>query len=104
MNAEMFARGKDNIESLLALLQDQADFYIRYYTVQLLTALAHSSIHKVVQVDKSYLYWYIRAIQGLLVPSLTLESLSKCLADSRRWDPLRYRSKELCYGIEDRRD
>lgn len=49
MNAEMFARGDSNIQTLLALLQDQADFYIRYYTVQLLTALAHTSSHRVTQ-------------------------------------------------------
>ena len=51
MNAEMFARGKDNIGALLALLPDQADFYIRYHTVQLLTALAHSSVGRVTQVS-----------------------------------------------------
>ena len=49
MNAEMFARGSSNIETLLTLLQDQADFYIRYYTVQLLTALAHTSTQRVTQ-------------------------------------------------------
>ena len=52
LNAEMFARGSDNIDTLLVLLQNQADFYIRYYTVQLLTALAHTSTHRVTQARR----------------------------------------------------
>lgn len=50
MNAEMFVRGNGNIEALLDLLPNQGDFYIRYHTVQLLTALAHSSTPRVAQV------------------------------------------------------
>lgn len=50
MNAEMFARGPENVPLLLGLLQDQSDFYVRYHTVQLLTALAASGTPRLTQV------------------------------------------------------
>ena len=47
INSELFARGKDNIAQLLRLLEDEPagvnDLYVRYHTVQLLTALGVSS-------------------------------------------------------------
>lgn len=54
INAELFSRGKDNIELLLGLLKDEpagvADFYVRYHTVQLLTSLAAISSYRVQEV------------------------------------------------------
>ena len=44
INADLFARTPNNIPLLLSLLEDEpvglSDFYVRYYTVQLLTLLA----------------------------------------------------------------
>ena len=51
MNAEMFFRGKDNIPTLLELLSDQTDFYVRYHIVRLLTTLAHSSTNRIAQAS-----------------------------------------------------
>ena len=46
INSELFARGKGHVSMLLALLEDEPvgvnDFYVRYYTLQLLTALGAS--------------------------------------------------------------
>ena len=54
INAELFSRGKDNIELLLGLLEDEpagvSDFYVRYHTVQLLTSLAAISSYRVQEV------------------------------------------------------
>ena len=54
LNAELFSRGKDNIEVLLGLLNDEpagvSDFYVRYHTVQLLTALAAVSSYRIQEV------------------------------------------------------
>lgn len=51
LNAELFSRGKDNIGVLLCLLDDEpvgvSDFYVRYHTVQLLTALAAVSSYRI---------------------------------------------------------
>ena len=53
INAELFAREKGNVAMLLALLEDEpvgvTDFYVRYHTLQLLTALAVSS-HRLLEV------------------------------------------------------
>jgi len=53
INAELFAREKGNVAMLLALLEDEPvgvnDFYVRYHTLQLLTALALSS-HRLLEV------------------------------------------------------
>jgi hypothetical protein len=38
LNAEMFSREKDTVTLLLSLLEED-DFYVRYHTVQLMTAL-----------------------------------------------------------------
>ena len=54
INAELFSRGKDNIELLLGLLEDEpagvSDFYVRYHTVQLLTSLAAVSSYRMQEV------------------------------------------------------
>ena len=54
LNAELFSRGKDNINLLLGLLDDESagvpDFYVRYHTVQLLTALAAASSYRMQEV------------------------------------------------------
>ena len=50
MNAEMFARGPENVPLLLGILQQQSDFYVRYHTVQLLTGLAASGTPRLAQV------------------------------------------------------
>lgn len=54
LNAELFSRGKDNIGVLLCLLDDEpvgvSDFYVRYHTVQLLTALAAVSSYRIQEV------------------------------------------------------
>ena len=46
INAELFARGKGAVAMLLTLLEDEPvgvnDFYVRYHTLQLLTALSAS--------------------------------------------------------------
>ena len=59
LNAELFSRGKDNIEVLLGLLNDEpagvSDFYVRYHTVQLLTALATVSSYRIQEVTLQYL-------------------------------------------------
>ncbi|KAL3135480.1 hypothetical protein ABBQ38_005960 [Trebouxia sp. C0009 RCD-2024] len=51
LNAELFSRGKDNIGVLLSLLDDEpagvSDFYVRYHTIQLLTALAAVSSYRI---------------------------------------------------------
>jgi len=53
INAELFSREKGNVAMLLALLEDEPvgvnDFYVRYHTLQLLTALALSS-HRLLEV------------------------------------------------------
>jgi hypothetical protein len=53
INAELFCRDKGNVAMLLALLEDEPvgvnDFYVRYHTLQLLTALAVSS-HRLLEV------------------------------------------------------
>ena len=52
MNAELFVRGKENITLLLSLLlQDETDFYVRYHTVQILTALVAGGSHRLPEVD-----------------------------------------------------
>lgn len=54
INAELFSRGKDNIEMLLSLLDDEpagiSDFYVRYHTIQLLTSLAAVSSFRIQEV------------------------------------------------------
>lgn len=54
LNAELFSRGKDNVEVLLGLLNDEpagvSDFYVRYHTIQLLTALAAVSSYRIQEV------------------------------------------------------
>ena len=56
INAELFAREKGNVAMLLALLEDEPvgvnDFYVRYHTLQLLTALAVSS-HRLLEVRRA---------------------------------------------------
>ncbi|KAL0019412.1 hypothetical protein WJX77_011077 [Trebouxia sp. C0004] len=51
INAELFSRGKDNVEMLLGLLEDEpagiSDFYVRYHTIQLLTSLAAVSSFRI---------------------------------------------------------
>ena len=49
INLELFAKGEGNVALLLGLLAQQ-DFYVRYYTVQLLTALAASNSFRLQQV------------------------------------------------------
>lgn len=55
LNAELFSRGKDNIGVLLSLLDAEpagvSDFYVRYHTVQLLTALAAVSSYRIQEVS-----------------------------------------------------
>ena len=59
LNAELFSSGKNNIEMLLGLLDDEpagvSDFYVRYHTVQLLTALATVSSYRIQEVTFQYL-------------------------------------------------
>ena len=51
INAEVFSRGTDNIQSLLGLLAyEPADFYVQYHTVRLLTCLATVSSLRVQEV------------------------------------------------------
>ncbi len=54
INAELFSRGKDNVEMLLGLLEDEpagiSDFYVRYHTIQLLTSLAAVSSFRIQEV------------------------------------------------------
>lgn len=51
VNAELFSQGKENIPMLLSLLENEPlgvpDFYVRYHTVQVLTALAAVSSYRV---------------------------------------------------------
>ena len=60
LNAELFSRGKDNIDLLLGLLEDEpagvSDFYARYHTVQLLTALAAVSSYRIQEVQSHVLH------------------------------------------------
>jgi hypothetical protein len=50
LNSDLFAREPGNTHLLLSLLEDEpvgvADFYVRYYTVQLLTVLLSSSSYR----------------------------------------------------------
>ncbi|KAK9814747.1 hypothetical protein WJX72_010794 [[Myrmecia] bisecta] len=51
INAELFMRGKDNVALLLSLLEDEpvgvSDFYVRYHTVQLLTAMSITGSYRI---------------------------------------------------------
>ena len=59
VNAELFSQGKANLEVLLSLLDDEpagvSDFYVRYHTVQILTALAAVSSYRVQEVTMQVL-------------------------------------------------
>ncbi len=50
MNAQLFARSSEHSALLLSLLEEEpvgvSDFYVRYHTLQLLTALLQASPHK----------------------------------------------------------
>eukprot|EP00884_Botryococcus_braunii_P007321 jgi/Botrbrau1/16590/Bobra.0068s0020.1 len=51
MNAELFARGKENVALLLGLLEEDAspaasDFYVRYHALQLLTCCAMAGSYR----------------------------------------------------------
>lgn len=50
LNSDLFARDPSNTQLLLSLLEDEPvgvnDFYVRYHTVQLLTALLSSSAYR----------------------------------------------------------
>ncbi|KAL5223510.1 hypothetical protein ABZP36_010149 [Zizania latifolia] len=45
MNSDLLSRESDNISLLLSLLSEE-DFYVRYYTIQLLTALLTNSLKR----------------------------------------------------------
>lgn len=55
MNAELFARGKDNVSLLLSLLEEErgpsaSDFYVRYHALQLLTCCAMAGSYRLQEV------------------------------------------------------
>lgn len=50
INCELFAKGEGNVALLLGLLA-QEDFYVRYYTLQLMTALAVGGSFRLQQVQ-----------------------------------------------------
>lgn len=54
VNAGLFSQGKDNLQMLLSLLEEEptgvSDFYVRYHTVQIITALAAVSSFRVQEV------------------------------------------------------
>ena len=72
LNAELFSRGKDNIGALLSLLDDEpagvSDFYVRYHTVQLLTALAAVSTYRIQEVRSHH----------MAAPHVSFQSLHFC--------------------------
>lgn len=49
-NAELFCREEENLGLVFKTLGTQKDFYIRYYAVQLLTALSSVACKRLVQV------------------------------------------------------
>lgn len=54
VNAGLFSQSKENLQMLLVLLEDAPmgvpDFYVRYHTVQILTALAAVASSRVQEV------------------------------------------------------
>ena len=58
VNAELFSQSKVNLEMLLSLLEDEpagvSDFYVRYHTVQILTALAAVSSYRIQEVTLQF--------------------------------------------------
>lgn len=55
VNAELFSHSPDNLQMLLTLLEDGPsgvpDFYVRYHTVQIMTALAAVSSYRMQEVS-----------------------------------------------------
>ena len=89
INAELFSREKGNVAMLLALLEDEPvgvnDFYVRYHTLQLLTALAVSS-HRLLEVrtDCSFWPWPLFNVQGPHVICLTSMNCYSCQSFLRK--------------------
>ncbi|VAI28648.1 unnamed protein product [Triticum turgidum subsp. durum] len=51
MNSDLLSRETENISLLLSLLTEE-DFYVRYYTIQLLTALLTNSLKRCPEIQK----------------------------------------------------
>ena len=68
INAELLAKSPDTVHLLLGFLEEEPagikDFYVRYHTVQLLTALAANGPYR---------------LQGVSSPGLNLQTIAKHL-------------------------
>ena len=79
INADLFSKGTGNTGLLLGLLAEEpagvADFYVRYHTVQLLTALAAASSYRVQEVHTQATFCMIMSFSCAL--AITYSALVK---------------------------
>ncbi|MCI24995.1 golgin candidate 6-like, partial [Trifolium medium] len=71
MNTDLLSREEESIPLLLSLLEED-DFYVRYYTLQILTALLSNSRQR----------YKLNSFHGSLIPEVVISScLERTLAD-----------------------